>query len=98
MPGLWALAARLPCVPCTGTTRGTPANQLQLFFLPCAAGVEGFLADEVHGITGLTGNDLLVGRGGVLLRSSWRQALQLNLHSRLAQRVLVQLAHRMYPL
>ena len=70
-------------------------NQLQLF-LPCAAGVEGFLADEVHGITGLTGNDLLVGRGGVLLRSSWRQALQLNLHSRLAQRVLVQLAHRMY--
>jgi 23S rRNA G2445 N2-methylase RlmL len=69
-------------------------NQLQLF-LPCAAGVEGFLADEVHGITGLTGNDLLVGRGGVLLRS-WRQALQLNLHSRLAQRVLVQLAHRMY--
>jgi putative N6-adenine-specific DNA methylase len=70
-------------------------NQLQLF-LPCAAGVEGFRADEVHGITGLTGNDLLVGRGGVLLRSSWRQALQLNLHSRLAQRVLVQLAHRMY--
>jgi hypothetical protein len=42
-------------------------NQLQLF-LPCAAGVEGFLADEVHGITGLTGNDLLVGRGGVLLQ------------------------------
>ena len=31
----------------------------------------------MHGITGLTGNDLLVGRGGVLLRSSWRQALQL---------------------
>jgi len=70
-------------------------NQLQLF-LPCAAGVEGFLADEVHGITGLTGQDLLVGRGGVLLRASWRQAMQLNLHSRLAQRVLVQLAHRPY--
>ena len=70
-------------------------NQLQLF-LPCAAGVEGFLADEVHGITGLTGQDLLVGRGGVLLRASWREALLLNLHSRLAQRVLVQLAHRPY--
>jgi putative N6-adenine-specific DNA methylase len=70
-------------------------NQLQLF-LPCAAGVEGFLADEVHGITGLTGHDLLVGRGGVLLRGSWRHALQLNLHSRLTQRVLVQLAHRPY--
>ncbi|GKS76971.1 N-6 DNA methylase [Acidovorax sp. SUPP950] len=70
-------------------------NQLQLF-LPCAAGVEGFLADEVHGITGLTGQDLLTGRGGVLLRASWRDALMLNLHSRLAQRVLVQLGHRPY--
>ena len=70
-------------------------NQLQLC-LPCAAGVEGFLADEVHGITGLTVQDLLVGRGGVLLRASWRQAMQLNLHSRLAQRVLVQVAHRPY--
>ena len=70
-------------------------NQIQLF-LPCAAGVEGFLADEVHGITGLTGQDLLVGRGGVLLRATWRDALLLNLHSRLAQRVLVQLAHRPY--
>ncbi len=70
-------------------------NQLQLF-LPCAAGVEGFLADEVHQSTGLTGNDLLTGRGGVLLRASWRDALLLNLHSRLAQRVLVQLAHAPY--
>ena len=70
-------------------------NQLQLF-LPCAAGVEGLLADEVHAITGLTGEDLLTGRGGVLLRASWRNALQLNLHSRLAQRVLVQLSHTMY--
>ncbi|MGP1681020.1 MAG: THUMP domain-containing class I SAM-dependent RNA methyltransferase [Giesbergeria sp.] len=70
-------------------------NQLQLF-LPCAAGVEGFLADEVHQTTGLTGDDLLVGRGGVLLRASWRDALLLNLHSRLAQRVLVQLAQGLY--
>ena len=70
-------------------------NQLQLF-LPCAAGVEGFLADEVHQATGLTGENLLTGRGGVLLRASWRDALLLNLHSRLAQRVLVQLAHAPY--
>ncbi|MBS0292975.1 MAG: class I SAM-dependent RNA methyltransferase [Proteobacteria bacterium] len=70
-------------------------NQLQLF-LPCAAGVEGFLADEVHGLTGLTGQDLLVGRAGVLLRAGWRDALRLNLHSRLAQRVLVQLADGPY--
>ncbi|MDR6213167.1 THUMP domain-containing protein [Paracidovorax wautersii] len=70
-------------------------NQLQLF-LPCAAGVEGYLADEVHQITGLTGHDLLTGRGGVLLRASWRDALLLNLYSRLAQRVLVQVGQRMY--
>ena len=70
-------------------------NQLQLF-LPCAAGVEGYLADEVHQITGLTGNDLLMGRGGVLLRASWRDAMLLNLYSRLTQRVLVQVGQRMY--
>jgi len=70
-------------------------NSLQLF-LPCAAGVEGFLADEVHRLTGLSGDDLLTGRGGVLLRTSWRDSMRLNLHSRLAQRVLVQLAHVPY--
>jgi len=70
-------------------------NQLQLF-LPCAAGVEGFLADEVHRLTGLAGDDLLTGRGGVMLRTSWRDAMRLNLHSRLAQRVLVQLSHTPY--
>ncbi|MBI2768208.1 MAG: class I SAM-dependent RNA methyltransferase [Burkholderiales bacterium] len=70
-------------------------NALQLF-LPCAAGVEDFLADEVHRLTGLAGDDLLVGRGGVQARASWRDAMRLNLHSRLAQRVLVQLSHTMY--
>jgi len=70
-------------------------NQLQLF-LPCAAGVEGFLADEVHRLTGLAGDDLLTGRGGITLRASWRDAMRINLHSRLAQRVLVQLSHTPY--
>ena len=70
-------------------------NPLQLF-LPCAAGVEGFLADEVHRLTGLAGDDLLTGRGGVALRASWRDAMLLNLNSRLAQRVLVQLWHGPY--
>ncbi|TFZ01738.1 THUMP domain-containing class I SAM-dependent RNA methyltransferase [Ramlibacter humi] len=70
-------------------------STLQLF-LPCAAGVEGFLADEVHRLTGLAGDDLLVGRAGVMLRASWRDALKLNLHSRLAQRVLVQLSQTPY--
>ncbi len=58
--------------------------------------MEGFLADEVHRLTGLAGDDLLTGRGGVMLRASWRDAMRLNLHSRLAQRVLVQLSHTPY--
>ena len=70
-------------------------NQLQLF-LPCAAGVEDFLAAEVHGLTGLQGDDLLTRRGGVMVRASWRDAMLLNLHIRLAQRVLVQLSYTQY--
>ena len=70
-------------------------TDLQLF-LPCAAGVEDLLADEVHALTGLAGDALLVGRGGVEVHAPWREALRLNLHSRLAQRVLVQLAHVPY--
>jgi len=67
-------------------------NQLQLF-LPCAAGVENLLAAEVRRITGLEGK---AWRAGVQLQGSWREAMQLNLHSRLAQRVLVELHHGQY--
>ena len=67
-------------------------NQLQLF-LPCAAGVEALLATEVQRITG---NAPKAWRAGVQLAGSWRDALQLNLHSRLAQRVLIELAHHQY--
>ena len=70
-------------------------NQLQLF-LPCAAGVEELLAHEVHHLTGLKGQDLLTHRGGVLARASWRDVMLLNLHGRLAQRVLVQLSLTTY--
>ena len=65
-------------------------------FLPCAAGVEDLLAAEVHGITGLAGDDLMSARGGVFVRGSWEQVLALNLNSRLAQRVLVELAQAPY--
>ena len=70
-------------------------NQLHLF-LPCAAGVEELLAAEVHAITGYQGDDLRTRRGGVLVRGAWRDAMLLNLHSRLAQRVLVQLSYTDY--
>ena len=67
-------------------------NQLQLF-LPCAAGVEELLAAEIHRITGIAGTSW---RAGVQLQGSWRDAQQLNLHSRLAQRVLIELQHSGY--
>lgn len=68
-------------------------NQLHLF-LPCAAGVEDYLADEVQRITGA--ERVYKARAGVSLQASWRDALQLNLHCRLAQRVLVRLWHGGY--
>jgi putative N6-adenine-specific DNA methylase len=70
-------------------------NDLQLF-LPCAAGVEDYLAAEVQRITGLPTVDVLKQRGGVALRTSWRAVMRLNLHSRLAQRVLVLLSYTEY--
>ena len=70
-------------------------HQLQLF-LPCAAGVEDYLAAEVQRITGLPVAGVLKQRGGVALRTSWRDAMMLNLYSRLAQRVLVLLSFTEY--
>jgi putative N6-adenine-specific DNA methylase len=70
-------------------------NQLQLF-LPCAAGVEDYLAAEVLRITGLPLETVLRQRGGVALQTSWRDVMLLNLHSRLAQRVLVLLSYTGY--
>ena len=67
-------------------------NALSLF-LPCAAGVQDYLAAEVERITGIQPK---AWRAGVALEGAWRDALQLNLHSRLAQRVLVQLAQHGY--
>ena len=67
-------------------------NTLPLF-LPCAAGVEPWLADEVRRIAGTDPETL---RGGVRLDADWSAMLRLNLHSRLAQRVLVQVEHRPY--
>jgi putative N6-adenine-specific DNA methylase len=58
--------------------------------------VEDLLAAEVHSLTGLMGQDLLVRRGGVMARTNWREVMRLNLHSRLAQRVLVQLSYTEY--
>ena len=65
-------------------------------FVPCAAGVEAYLAAEVRQITGLPPAAIQTLRGGVQLQASWRDALLLNLHSRLGMRVLIQLAEAPY--
>ncbi len=62
-------------------------------FLPCAGGVEAWLADEVLRITGLAAETT---RGGVWVDGDQRTAMQLNLESRLATRVLWPLADGVY--
>ena len=61
-------------------------------FLPCAAGAEPLLADEAARIAG---NAQAV-RGGVVVRGDAASAMRLNLESRLAQRVLWQVAEGPY--
>ncbi|OGB32573.1 MAG: RNA methyltransferase [Burkholderiales bacterium RIFCSPLOWO2_12_FULL_61_40] len=70
-------------------------NQLQLF-LPCAAGVEDYLAPEILQITGLPPGCITKQRGGVAVRTSFAHAMLLNLYSRLAQRVLVLVSYTEY--
>ena len=59
-------------------------------FLPCAAGVEALLADEVAQV--LKGTELHPQRGGVALDGGPDEVMVLNLELRLAQRVLVEVA------
>ena len=63
-------------------------------FLPCAGGVEALLAEEVARI--LPGVRLDARRGGVGLRGGVPDVMRLNLESRLAQRVLVEVVQGPY--
>ena len=64
------------------------------FFLPCAAGVETLLADEVRRVLPTVAVHTL--RGGVALDGGPSEVMVLNLESRLAQRVLVEVAEGPY--
>jgi putative N6-adenine-specific DNA methylase len=63
-------------------------------FLPCAAGVESLLADEVRRV--LPDVPVHEARGGVSLDGGPDEVMRLNLESRLAQRVLVEVASGPY--
>ena len=60
-------------------------NTTTTLFLPCASGAEALLTAEVQGITGTRPE---AARGGVWVQGDVLTAMQLSLHSRLAQRVL----------
>jgi putative N6-adenine-specific DNA methylase len=68
--------------------------RLQLF-LPCAGGVEAWLAEEAMSLLGPDTHGTIE-RGGIALSGDARTVMALNLESRLAQRVLVQLARGPY--
>jgi len=63
-------------------------------FLPCAAGVEELLAEEVRRL--LPDADVRQTRGGIALDGGPHEVMLLNLESRLAQRVLVEVASGPY--
>jgi len=63
-------------------------------FLPCAAGVEGFLADEVKQV--LPDAQVHTARGGVALEGGPDEVMVLNLECRLPQRVLLEVAQGPY--
>ena len=63
-------------------------------FLPCAGGVEALLAEEVARL--LPGRRLRSLRGGVGLDGGPADVMRLNLESRLAQRVLIEVADAPY--
>ena len=63
-------------------------------FLPCAAGVEALLAEEITLLR--PGLAVQPARGGVALVGSAELAMQINLQSRLAQRVLWRVAQAPY--
>ena len=63
-------------------------------FLPCAAGIEALLAEEIERV--LPKTQVFEARGGVALEGDPLEVMTLNLESRLAQRVLIEVAHGSY--
>ncbi len=71
------------------------------FFIPCPRGLEAALAAELADIAGrhLNGAPFTAGAqvpGGVHFKGGWAAGMAANLHSRIASRVLLKIAHRPY--
>ena len=71
-----------------------PKDATARLFLPCAGGAVTLLADEIRRL--LPGSRLDVQRGGVGLQANIIDTMRLNLESRLAQRVLLEVAEGAY--
>ena len=67
------------------------ARDTEIFaaFAPCPQGLEAALATE---LTTLGYADVAAGRGGAHFRTDWSGMMRANLHSRLATRILIQIA------
>ncbi len=66
------------------------ANELFRIFAPCPQGLEQVLQNELHEL-GFT--DVQAGRAGCHFKADWHGALKANLYSRVATRILLQVAH-----
>ncbi|MBL0087199.1 MAG: class I SAM-dependent RNA methyltransferase [Ideonella sp.] len=73
--------------PAASPSASTPTAPTAALFLPCAAGTEALLVDECVRLLG-AGTRIEPARGGVVVHGDALVAMRLNLHSRLAQRVL----------
>jgi putative N6-adenine-specific DNA methylase len=82
-------------------TRLMSSPTLYEFFAPCPRGLEAALAAELAEIAGrhLNGAPFTAGAqvpGGVHFRGGWAAGMAANLHSRIASRILLKIAHRAY--
>lgn len=66
---------------------------MPVFYAPCPKGLEGALAEELRA---LDVRDAQVADAGVAFGGTWRTAMVVNLHSRIASRVLLEVAQGHY--
>ena len=90
-----AAPAQAPGTTPAAQRKSTVGEQPVALFLPCAAGAEALLGEEIGRILG-TETPVQLDRGGVQVMGDAVVAMRLNLESRLAQRVLWPLAYGPY--